>query len=54
MLKPLDSPIDLMLQGCDRDAVKARMGVDIGYNGCALRDEAKDIDRLAYKVEHVR
>lgn len=46
--------LDLMLRGYNRDAVLARTGVDIGYNGRSLRDEAAGVDRVAYKIAHVR
>ncbi|MDP9904563.1 DUF7487 domain-containing protein [Arthrobacter bambusae] len=54
MLHDLDSPLDLMLRGFDRDVVMAMTGTDIGYNGRVLRDAATGVDRLLYKVWHVR
>lgn len=47
------TPLDLMLRGFHRDAVKEMTGVDIGYNGASLKQQAKGIDRHAYKVSHV-
>lgn len=54
MLRTPDSPIDLMLRGWTHEDVQARTGIDIGYRGRRLRDEAKGIDRVVYKIEHVR
>ncbi len=54
MLLEENTAIDLMLRGFGRSQVEVLTGVDIGYNGRALRAEATGIDRKAYKVEHVR
>lgn len=53
MLQEKGSPIDLMLRGFDRGVVLECTGVDIGYNGRALREAAAGTDRLAYKAAHV-
>lgn len=54
MLTTQDTPLDLMLRGFGQPEILATTGVDVGYHGRRLRDEAKGIDRHQYKLEHVR
>lgn len=54
MLQTENTPIDLVLRGFSREVVLDRTGVDVGYNGRSLREEASGTDRVAYKIEHVR
>lgn len=54
MLLDEGTALDLMLRGYGREAIASMTGVDVGYNGRALREEVTGIDRKAYKIEHVR
>jgi len=48
-----DCAEDLVLRGFRRDAVLAKAGVDVGYNGRSLQGVLAGVDRWAYKLEHV-
>ena len=53
-LLPLDSPEDLVLRGFSQDEISADTGIDVGYHGSKVRSKLTGLDRMMYKVEHVR
>lgn len=49
-----DTCRDLILRGFSQDFILAVTSVDVGYHGNGFKTELRGIDRMAYKVEHVR
>lgn len=48
------SVVDLVCRGWSRDRIKSVTGIDPGYNNASVKKKLSGVDRVQYKIEHVR